>query len=181
MTTVEYDPDPMIFPSQAWFAAYENRINDDPEYEQTSQGWGVDFDGDFIFEMTEMPIEAMNVDAMPDYLRDEMDTYLHETDADGYVGYAYLGLEDGRCTDAYLVEDANEVDTGFHLTAPTEKWKSLLKQEQGIIDGLMSGDFDLDGDMQKVLQYSDAAVRLTDLAGSIGAEYADERFERTTP
>ena len=129
--------------------------------------------------MTEMPVDELTVDAMPDYLRKELDTYLRETDEDGYVGYAYLGLEDGRCTDAYLVEDLDEVQTGFHLTATTEKWKSLLNQEQGIIDGLMSGDFALDGDMQKVLQYSDAAVRLTDLAGSIDAEYADEQYRGT--
>ncbi|HET7323838.1 MAG TPA: sterol carrier protein, partial [Halococcus sp.] len=58
----------------------------------------------------------------------------------------------------------------------TEKWKALLKQEMGVIDGLMGGDFELDGDMQKILQYSDAAVRLTELSGNPDAEFADERY-----
>jgi hypothetical protein len=40
----------------------------------------------------------------------------------------------------------------------------------------MSGDFELEGNMQKILQYSDAAVRLTDLAGSVDAEFADEKY-----
>lgn len=54
--------------------------------------------------------------------------------------------------------------------------KALLRQEIGVIDGLMGGDFELDGDMQKVLQYSDAAVRLTELAADIDAEFVDERY-----
>lgn len=177
MTSVDYDPDPLIFPSQAWFAEYEDRINDDAEYAEKSEGWGTDFDGNFIFEMTEMPIDEMDVDAMPEYLQEELDTYVEETGGDGYVGHAFLGLEDGECTGARLVEDVDEVDPGFYLSATTETWKALLKQEVGIIDGMMSGDFDLDGDMQKILQYSDAAVRLTDIAGEIDAEFADERFD----
>jgi hypothetical protein len=44
----------------------------------------------------------------------------------------------------------------------------------GIVDGLMTGRFDIDGDMQKVLQYSGAAVRLTETAAGIDAEFAGE-------
>ncbi|WP_433627275.1 sterol carrier protein [Halomicrococcus sp. NG-SE-24] len=178
MANKDSTTDSLIFPSQAWFSTYEDRINEDDEYEEISEGWGVGFNGDFIFELTEMPVDEMDIDAMPTYLQEEITTYLRETDDRGYVGLAYLGLEDGECTGTRLVESEDEVDNGFHLTATTEKWKSLLKQEQGIIDGLMSGDFELDGDMQKVLQYSDAAVRLTDLAGSLDDEFADEKFRR---
>lgn len=176
MVEVEYDPNPLLFPSQAWFAAYEETINDDEEYESASDGWGDGFDGDFVFEMTEMPVDEMNVDAMPEYLQAELGRYVTETDDRGYVGRAYFGLGNQRCTGARLVEDPDEVDTGFVLSATTEKWKSLLRQQQGIIDGLMSGDFELEGNMQKILQYSDAAVRLTDLAGSVDAEFADEKY-----
>lgn len=174
---VEYDPDPLLFPSQAWFAEYEEKINEDEEYAEQSAGWGVDFNGHFIFEMTDMPIDEMDTEAMPEYLQEELDTYVKETDGKGYVGQAFCGLEDGNCTGAYLIESEDEVDNGFLLSATTEKWKSLLRQEQGVIDGLMGGDFELDGDMQKVLQYSDAAVRLTELAGEPDHEFADEKYE----
>jgi putative sterol carrier protein len=176
MVEVDYDPDPILFPSQAWFAEYEDHINTDDEYEDVSDGWGVGFNGHFVFEMTEMPIDEMDLDAMPEYLQEELDTYVTETDDRGYVGQAFCGLEDGDCTGAYLIESSEEVDNGFLLSATTEKWKALLRQEMGVIDGLMGGDFELDGDMQKVLQYSDAAVRLTDLASEIDAEFADEKF-----
>ncbi|MFD1514042.1 SCP2 sterol-binding domain-containing protein [Halomarina rubra] len=176
MSNVEYDPDPLLFPSQAWFEAYEEAINDDEAYREASEGWGVDFEGDFLFEMTEMPVEEMDTAAMPEYLREELDEYVTPEEGKGHVGRAYLGLEDGRCTGARLVEP-DSVDPGFRLTAPTETWKALLDQEIGIIDGMMSGKFQLDGDMQKVLQYSQAAVRLTDIAGEIDAAFADERYD----
>lgn len=176
MVELEYDPDPLVFPSQAWFAEYEKTINDDEEYESASDGWGDGFDGDFVFEMTKTPIDEMDVDTMPEYLQEELDQYVTKTDDRGYVGRAYCRLENQQCTSSRLVEDFDEVDTGFVLSATTEKWKSLLRQEQGIIDGLMGGDFELEGNMQKILQYSDAAVRLTDLSGSVDAEFADEKY-----
>lgn len=117
-----------------------------------SEGWGIDFNGDFVFEMREMPVEELDFDAMPEYLREELDTYVRETQGKGYMGQAYLGLEGGgRCTGSGLVKDPDGVDNGFLLSATTEDWKALLRQEVGIIDGLMSGRFDLDGDMQKIL------------------------------
>ena len=175
---VDYDPDPLLFPSQAWFAEYEQKINEDEAYAEQSSGWGVDFNGHFVFEMTDMPIEEMNTDAMPEYLQEELETYVEEVDGKGHVGRAFCGLEDGNCTGAYLIESEDEVDEGFLLSATTDNWKALLRQEKGVIDGLMGGDFELDGDMQKVLQYSDAAVRLTELAGAPDAEFADEKFEK---
>lgn len=176
MAEVDYDPDPLLFPSQAWFAEYGEHIDNDEEYDEISEGWGVGFNGHFVFEMTEMPIDEMDRDAMPEYLQEELDQYVTETEDRGYVGQAFCGLEDGDCTGAYLIESTDQVDNGFLLSATTEKWKALLRQEMGVIDGMMGGDFELNGDMQKVLQYSDAAVRLTDLAAEIDAEFADEKF-----
>jgi putative sterol carrier protein len=176
MTETDYDPNPLLFPSQAWFAEYEDQINNDGEYAEVSEGWGVDFNGHFVFEMTEMPIDEMDTDEMPEYLQEELDQYVTETDDRGYVGQAFCGLEDGECTGAYLIESDDEVDEGFLLSATTENWKALLRQEMGVIDGLMGGDFELDGDMQKILQYSDAAVRLTELAGNPDHEFADEKY-----
>ena len=40
----------------------------------------------------------------------------------------------------------------------------------------MTGRFDIVGDLQKVLQYSRTAVRLTETAAGIDAEFAGEVF-----
>ncbi|WP_458185542.1 SCP2 sterol-binding domain-containing protein [Haladaptatus sp. NG-WS-4] len=168
-------PDPLYFPSQAWFSRYEETINDDEEYNEMSEGWGVGFDGDIVFEMTEMPVDDLDVDSMPEYLHDELDQYMNEIGT-GYTGYAYLGLEDGRCTGSDLISGPDAVDAGFHLTAHNEDWEELLRGDTDIIQGLMSGKFELDGDMQKILQYSDSAQRLTSLAASIDATFARKKF-----
>jgi len=168
----------LVFPSQEWFDAYETEINDDSEYREKSEGWGVGFNGDFVFEMTDMPVPNIDVDAMPPDLQAQFDRYITETDT-GYTGYAYLGLEDGTCTGAELVEDPDSVDNGFLLSAETAQWEQLLDGNIDVIQGLMGGHFDLDGDMQKILQYSDAAQQLTSIASSIDAAFATERFADT--
>ena len=52
-------------------------------------------------------------------------------------------------------------EAGFTLTADDDTWKRLVRGESGVVDGMMSGQFDGDGDMQKPMRYSQAAVRLT--------------------
>jgi hypothetical protein len=39
------------------------------------------------------------------------------------------------------------------------------------MEGTMDGTFELDGDMQRVIQYSRAAVVMTELASDIDTEY----------
>lgn len=165
----------VYFPSQAWFAEYRERINENDAYAEAASDWGVEFNGDFIFEMRGLPVDELDTDAMPEKLESEIDEYVTEESGE-YVGYSLLGLEGGECTAAELVESEDAVDAGFKLTADNETWKRLMKGELGVVDGMMSGHFDIDGDMQKVMQYSQAAVHLTESAAEIDAEYADEEF-----
>ncbi len=176
MSDTESGSEPMIFPSQNWFSEYGDRVDADEEYAEVSEGWGVDFNGDFIFEMTEMPVDELDNDAMPEFLVNDLDTYVTEESGKGYTGQAYMALENGGCPECHLIEPDEEPDVGFYLRADYDTWKELMRAELGVIDGLMGGKFDLDGDMQKVLQYSDAAVQLTDLASSIDAGFADEEY-----
>ncbi|MFC6992169.1 SCP2 sterol-binding domain-containing protein [Haladaptatus sp. GCM10025707] len=167
---------PLIFPSQPWFDRYREVINGDEKHAKLADGYGTDFNGDYIFVMTDMPVDEMNEAEMPDFLREELEEFVHETPDDGHVGCAYLGLEDGRCTGARLVESPDAVDHGFVLTATIDDWKDLIDGQVDIISGMMSGRFALDGDMQKTLQYSAAAQRLTELAASVDAQFADEIY-----
>lgn len=167
--------DAVYFPSQAWFAEYEQRINDNDAYAEAAADWGVGFDGDFVFEMQGLPVDEFDTEAMPETLRDEIDRYVQDEGTE-YVGYSYVGLEGGECTDARLIESEDAVDAGFKLSADTETWKRLMEGDIGAVDGMMSGAFDIGGDMQKVMQYSQASVHLTEAAAEIDAEYADEAF-----
>lgn len=134
------------FPSDQWIQQWEEQLDDNETYAETSDGWGVDFDGDFIFHL-------------------QADDRLPED------RYFYIGLEDGDVFGCRKVDDPDAVDHGFVYRGAYSDWVRLTEGEVGAIDGLMSGVFDLDGDMQKVLQYSDAAVQMVETASEIETDY----------
>lgn len=161
-----------MFPSQAWFDEYRRRINDDDEYAETASDWGVGFDGDILFEMTDMPVDEIDLDALPDDLREQLEAYV----LPGDTGYAIMGLEAGECTRADFVESREAADHGFVMSGTYDAWTQLVTGKVGAVDGMMSGKFDLEGDMQKILSHSDSASRLTELSASIDAAFVDEEF-----
>lgn len=162
----------LVFPSQAWFDEYERRINEDEKYADLASDWGVGFNGDILFEMTDMPVDEIDLDALPDDLRDELEAYV----LPGDEGYSILGLEGGECTGADFLESREAADEGFVMSAEYDVWKELVTGKIGAIDGMMSGKFELEGDMQKILSHSDSAARLTELSSSIDAAFVDEAY-----
>jgi putative sterol carrier protein len=137
------------FPSDgdAWISEYGELLNANDDYDAASQGWGDGFNGDFLFVVE------------PD------DAY------DGEEVYFFLGLVNGECTDAYEVEDPEEEDYGFVFRGPYSNWVRLFEGELGPVDGMMSGEFEIEGDMQKVLQYSEAAVEMTETGRDIDTDF----------
>lgn len=136
-------------PSEAeeWIGQYKDALNESAEYAEAGEGWGVGFNGDFIFEI------------QPD------DAY------DGEPVYFYLALQDGDCQDAYVTEDPDGEDWGFAFRGDYSDWKRLTNGAVDPVEGMMDGTFDLDGDMQKVMQYSQAAIVMTEVSGDIGTEF----------
>jgi putative sterol carrier protein len=139
----------IALPSEAdeWIREWREQLNASEEYAEAGAGWGDGFNGSFLF------------DIQPG------DTY------DGDPVYLYVDLEDGECTEARQVTDPGEVDWGFAYRGDYSDWKALIHGEIGAIDGMMGGQFELDGDMQKVLQYSDAAVVMTENAAKIDTKF----------
>ena len=130
-----------------WVKAYSDRLNDSQEYADAADGWGVDFDGSFLFEVR------------PD---------------DAYPGepvYLFLELEDGRCLEASAIADPASTTYGFALRADYSDWKELIRGNLNPIEAILSGPFDLDGDRVKVMQYSGAGVAMTDLAATVDTEF----------
>jgi putative sterol carrier protein len=138
--------DELDFPSEEWMKEYKERVDASESYAETGAGWGVDFNGDFLYVI-------------------EADDRLPET------RYFFIGLEDGAATEAMEVDDPDEVDAGFVLRGAYSDWINLNNGDIGAVDGMMSGVFELEGDMQKVMQYTEAAVDLTDISSSIPTNY----------
>lgn len=138
--------DEIDFPSEEWFEEYERRVNENEQYSESGAGWGVDFNGDFLYVY-------------------EADDRLPET------RHFFVGLHDGGVTDTYEVDDPDEVDAGFALRGAYTDWIDLNEGDIGAVDGMMSGVFELEGDMQKVMQYTQASVDLTEIASEIPTNY----------
>lgn len=56
------------FPSREWLESYRTNLNEDGTYAAESDGWGVDFNGDFLFVLTRLPLEGTTVGDLPDEL-----------------------------------------------------------------------------------------------------------------
>lgn len=130
-----------------WIEEWRDQLNDSAAYSEAGAGWGIGFNGDFLFEIR------------PD------DQY------DGDPISLFVGLEDGECTEAYRTTDPEGEDWGFAFRGDYGDWKRLIRGEVGAVEGMMDGEFDLDGDMQKVLQYSEAAVVMTDNGANVDTEF----------
>ncbi|WP_436345015.1 SCP2 sterol-binding domain-containing protein [Natronorubrum sp. FCH18a] len=228
------------FPTEPWLEEYREAINENDAYAEHSAGWGVNFDGSFIFQIEDVPLEstaiadlppeiveavedelsALDADRietileeapanvcesiearegsledrvaaevketsmaeipdriwpelrpeLPDLL-DELITQLEENVADDGTIYAYLDLYDGECEAVDTVTDLDDQECGFRLIGEYGKWTKLVRGDGDVIDMLMSGEFEIDGDMQKILQYSDAAVDLAEVAADVDSRF----------
>jgi putative sterol carrier protein len=138
--------DEFDYPSEEWIEEYKQRIDEDEDYSESGAGWGVGFNGDFLYVF-------------------EADDRLPEP------RYFFVGLEDGGATEAFEVDDPDEVEPGFVLRGEYSDWIDLNEGDIGAVYGMMSGVFELEGDMQKVMQYTQAAVDLTEISGSIPVNY----------
>lgn len=133
---------PTEFPGDEWFAELRDRLNDNDTYGEQAAGYGVDWNGDYVFTI-------------------EAGDGLEET-----VHY-FVGLEDGDCTGVHEVDSLEDVDYGFELSGPYGNWQEVVRGEMGAIEGIMGGDFELDGDLNKLLEYQDAATTFVETCSEI--------------
>lgn len=56
------------WPTTAWMERYRAALNDSEDYGDAAAGWGVDFDGDYVFEITDVPVDDRSFGELPDEL-----------------------------------------------------------------------------------------------------------------
>ncbi len=139
----------LIEEPEEWIDAWQAHLNQSEEYDEAGEDWGVDFNGSFIFEL-------------------EPDAELEEPK------HFYIEPVDGTIEEARLTETPEEDNWGFWFSGPFSNWKKLIRGELGAMDGMMSGAFSLEGDMQIVLQYSQAATVMTGAANEVPTDFPDE-------
>lgn len=90
---------------------------------------------------------------------------------DDSVVYSYLDLHDGGCPEVDILTSLDEREHGFVITGEYEQWKALVSGDADVISQIMGGEMEVDGDMQKILQYSDAAVTMTEISAETDARF----------
>lgn len=136
----------VLYPSQEWCEAWQNALNNDEAVAETGKNWGVDFNGNFIFEV-------------------QPGGGLDQTE------YVYLEAAAGKCSDARLVKDPSEVDPGFYVIGSYADFKPVVKGEKDFIEGVVKGIFKLKGDMSKIMRNAKFIRAVANSISSFENEY----------
>lgn len=134
-----------LYPSQEWCDEWKAAMNNDPAVARTGKSWGVDFNGNWLFEVT--PGSGLE-----------------------NTVYIYLETAAGKCNDARMVDDPSMVDPGFYVTASYADFKPVVKGEKDFLVGVVKGSFKLKGNMAKIMRN---ARHIRAVAKSISAFESD--------
>jgi putative sterol carrier protein len=119
------------FPSDAWVKAFMDVLNQSDSYAEAAKTW----EGDFHFVI-------------------EPGGSLNQTVT------LYMDLWHGKCREAYEVTDGNAKAPAFRLNAPVANWKKVLMKQLDPIQGMMTGQLKLKGNMATIMKSVKAAKEL---------------------
>jgi len=119
------------FPSGEWIFEVRDLLNASESYQRSAKDW----EGDFIFVVE--PDEAFSETA-----------YLH------------LQLYHGKSPGAAVVDAENLPETEYTLSAPFSTWRKVIDGKLDPIQGMMTGQLKLKGDLMKIMRYPKAAQEI---------------------
>jgi len=119
------------FPSGEWIFEVRDLLNASESYQRSAKDW----EGDFIFVVE--PDEAFSETA-----------YLH------------LQLYHGKSPGAAVVDVENLPETEYTLSAPFSTWRKVIDGKLDPIQGMMTGQLKLKGDLMKIMRYPKAAQEI---------------------
>ena len=83
----------------------------------------------------------------------------------------YYDLWHGECRSACVVSDENEKTPEFRIRAPLDKWRKVLEQKLNPIQGMLTGQLKIKGNMSKIIKTPRAAVELVNCCSRIPTEF----------
>lgn len=92
---------------------------------------------------------------------------LTESIADDGAVYAWVGLSGGGCDGVATLDTRDERPVGFVLAGAYDTWVEVVRGDRGVIDCVVAGDLDLDGDRRTVLRHTDAVRRIGEVASEV--------------
>ncbi|MFX1408030.1 MAG: SCP2 sterol-binding domain-containing protein [Promethearchaeota archaeon] len=121
---------------------YCNAINNNTDYAEAAKGWGIDFEGSILYLM-----EASGE------IEDDISIY--------------MDLKNGKCLGIKLLAPNEEPPRkpGLIIRASLVIWNEMAKRKITAMNAIMSGKLKLEGQVNLVMRYSQAAMILAKIAG----------------
>jgi putative sterol carrier protein len=130
------------FPSDEWIKALSELLNTSETYRRSAKDW----EGDFIFV------------AEPDETNPE-------------TAYLHLQLHHGSSAGAAMVSPDNLPEAEYTINAPFSTWRKVIDGKLDPIQGMMTGQLKLKGDLMKVMRYPKAAQEIVTCCADIPTDW----------
>ena len=130
------------FPSEEWVAEFHDAVNRSEAYAKAAENW----EGDFYFVVE--PEGEMTEEAI-----------------------LYIDLWHGKSRGASLVADRSEKSPEFVISAPVSVWKKVIEVKLDPIQGMMTRQLKLRGNMVKIMKAVKAAKELVNCCTMVESEF----------
>lgn len=137
----------VVFPSADWVKELKQQLNTSPAYADAAKNW----EGDFYFV-----IEPEKGQPFADAV------------------YLYMDLWHGECRDAFLVDSKGAKAPAFVMSGPYSKWKKIVTAKLDPLQGLMTGQLKLKGNMVMIMKNVKAAQEMVRACTRIDAQFPDD-------
>jgi putative sterol carrier protein len=132
------------FATDEWAKAFMESINGSEAYSQAAKTW----EGDFYFV----------VDAGEQYPEPV---------------YMYIDLWHGKCRGAFATADPSVKDPVFRMSGPLENWRRVIEKKLDPLQGILTRQFKLEGDMVKIMRAVKAAQELVNCTALVPTEFPE--------
>ncbi|MCX6025417.1 MAG: SCP2 sterol-binding domain-containing protein [Chloroflexi bacterium] len=130
------------FPSDEWVKALMEELNRSAAYQEAAKTW----EGDFYFLADMGPGQPTAI--------------------------LYMDLWHGKCREAFIVTNEAAKSPAFRMSAPVATWKKVLTKQLDPIQGLMTGQLKLKGNMAMVMKSVKASKELVQACTRVPTEFA---------
>ncbi|MBC7232948.1 MAG: SCP2 sterol-binding domain-containing protein [Chloroflexi bacterium] len=132
------------FGSEEWVKALQEAINASEAYAEAAKTW----EGDFYFIVEPGgPIEKEMV--------------------------MYMDLWHGKCREAAVYEDRAAKTPAFVISAPLSVWRRVIEKNLDPIQGMMTRQMKIQGDMVKIMKAVKAAKELVECTTKVPTEFPE--------
>ena len=131
-----------LFPSDDWAKAFMEDLNQSETYLEAAKNW----EGDFFFQIN--PGGSLEKTVI-----------------------LYMDLWHGKCREAFELADSRTRTPAYVLSGPIATWKKVVTSQLDPIQGIITGQLKLKGNMVMVMKNVKAAKELVAACGRIPTEF----------